>query len=325
MFNNNGRLLLPGMTAAGAWQNPVWWPGGKDFTVRFANGTTTGVNTTAQWTNFFPSTTFPSNGKALFQEYCVPSSTSGIPTPSAGDPLAGALATPLATPLANPSATPVNPSRQFYPQPVMSGRGYGYYLHEQDMQDVAVLRVPTFQVSEPFADSATKFFEGAKAAGKKKLLIDLSNNGGGITNAGFDLFKLLFPSKLPHSATRFRDHESVNLIGKALSQISMTQMTQMFLGPWTVLALSASVTPNQTHGFQTWKEVYGPFEELGTNLSALHAEYNFTLMSVPGHPIPGYGAVPLNEKSSPFAAEDILIVSVPESVHDLLTFTNPCF
>ncbi len=57
----------------------------------------------------------------------------------------------------------------------------------------------------------------AKASGKKKLIIDVSANGGGTILQGYDLFKQLFPSILPYGATRFRAHEAFNLIGEEVS------------------------------------------------------------------------------------------------------------
>lgn len=67
----------------------------------------------------------------------------------------------------------------------MDGPGY---------EDVAVLSVPSFVgTSEdeiPFQIVNTYFLNYAKAQGKKKLIIDVSANGGGTILQGYDLFKV---------------------------------------------------------------------------------------------------------------------------------------
>jgi C-terminal processing protease CtpA/Prc len=77
----------------------------------------------------------------------------------------------------------------------LHSHGYigGYYL-DGDNADVAVLSVPSFnskdaQQSQEYQSVAQTFFADAKAAGKKKLIVDLSANGGGVIYLGIDLFK----------------------------------------------------------------------------------------------------------------------------------------
>jgi len=82
-----------------------------------------------------------------------------------------------------------------------------------------VLSVPSFvSVSGAqieFQQVAKDFLAQAKAAGKTKLIIDVSANGGGTILQGYDLFKQLFPAIEPYAAAdRFRASESVKLIGE---------------------------------------------------------------------------------------------------------------
>src|SRR5437762_1641686 len=104
----------------------------------------------------------------------------------------GQSSTALST-LASPPAETTAPG---YPTPVvLHSHGYigGYYL-DGDNADVAVLSVPSFngenvQNFQEYQMVAQIFFADAKAAGKKKLIIDLSANGGGLVYLGYDLFK----------------------------------------------------------------------------------------------------------------------------------------
>jgi hypothetical protein len=70
----------------------------------------------------------------------------------------------------------------------------GYYLSGQGYDDVAVLSVPSFSPETDngpaeFQDIIGSFTKAAADAGKKKLVIDLRGNGGGLVFMGYDMFK----------------------------------------------------------------------------------------------------------------------------------------
>ncbi|KAJ3564908.1 hypothetical protein NPX13_g7684 [Xylaria arbuscula] len=52
---------------------------------------------------------------------------------------------------------------------------------------------------------AEDFFAGAKAAGKKNLVVDVSANGGGYIFSGYDLFRQLFPDIVQEGLGRWRE------------------------------------------------------------------------------------------------------------------------
>lgn len=74
-----------------------------------------------------------------------------------------------------------------YPAPVIKQKNNfiaGYYLENAPgYEDIAVLSVPSFVGASgaqvEFQQVAMKFLAAAKAAGKTKLIIDVSANGGG--------------------------------------------------------------------------------------------------------------------------------------------------
>ncbi|KAK1145014.1 hypothetical protein N8T08_004729 [Aspergillus melleus] len=209
---------------------------------------------------------------------------------------------------------PVLPASPFLPKAIMRDPYNlisGYFPEDPAWTDLAVLLVPSFATSEKgtdeplaFANSATQFIQEAKKAGKKKLIIDLSNNGGGFIASGMDLFKLFFPDKDIYTAARLRAHDALNLYGKAMSKVPQgSELAGKY--PFTIQNL---VAPNQTYAFQPWEELYGPHELAQSNQTSLFSNLKLSdsnWYSV----IRGYGVVKQNETSSPFAAEDILLLT----------------
>ncbi|KAF1951679.1 hypothetical protein CC80DRAFT_480477 [Byssothecium circinans] len=215
-----------------------------------------------------------------------------------------------------------------YPPPVIREAKNligGYYLDATEYSDVAVLSVPSFQspaVAEDFQQTAEKFLTGAKAAGKKKLVIDLSANGGGAILQGYDLYKQLFPTLIDHAAAdRFRAFESTNLLGEYFSRASESlprgyfpkeQDKELFrLQDYVVsspLNYQTSLDVNSKN-FPNWSAVYGPVQNYGDsfsnlfhwNLSDVNIQYNSRGILLHGYGIPS--------KPQPFAAEDVIVVT----------------
>jgi hypothetical protein len=94
-------------------------------------------------------------------------------------------------------------------------------LSDPAYSSVAVLSVPSFvglfTEESSFQDTASKFIAAAVAAGKTKLVIDVSANGGGTILQAYNLFKNLFPCLEPYGATRFRAHKAFNIMGETVS------------------------------------------------------------------------------------------------------------
>ena len=302
MFPSAAREVALGVEY-GAWtSNNGRWPGSAEFTVTFGNGSITQVPTVAE---VYGGQKFTyTNGSSIYEAVC--SSTDSSSSESS-------------TSTSKRSTAKTNSAPKTYPEPVMRDAYnliIGYYLNETDMQDVAVLFVPSFDTAdmslrEPlaFANHATQFIQQAVAAGKKKLIIDLTSNPGGTVSSGMDLFKLFFPEKPVYSSTRFRDHEVVNIIGQALNTIPHDS------DYWDIISKTpfVGVTPNQTYAYKSWKEYSGPHYQLGANMTSLAAVSNLTLTSTWTTPIRGYGIVKQNMTSSPFAPEDILLVPLSQS------------
>ncbi|KAJ5811283.1 hypothetical protein N7474_007584 [Penicillium riverlandense] len=352
VFNSNARLMGSD-TNAGSWMNPGSWPGAGMFELRFANGTVRYAHTTAGM-GYLPEFNF-TTGQSMYQQLCIeplireanwatasassatwmsyPSSTS-IPYPSStfiSTPSATATATPSrswtssVTPTSSASVAPVQPYPKVYPKPVVGDdldHIYGYYLPEKDLRTVAVLQLPTFEMYGTYAMTIPQFLKEAKAAGKQKIIIDMSNNPGGEIAAALDMFKMFFPDKPAYSATRFRAHEAMNYIGQAFGSIVQNNSNIWSWDSFEQWMPSGYVTPNQKHGFSSWKQIFGPVFELGSNMSTMHGVFNETFESATLTPINGYNGVPLRPSHTLFAPEDILIMTDGDCSSSCTTFSE---
>jgi hypothetical protein len=264
------------------------------------------------------------DGPSLYKKYfAVASSTlsAGSAPANSTTPSPSASATPTATSIPAPG----------YPPPVFREESNligGYYL-EDDYSDIAVLSVPSFVSSDDaelnFQDVSEKFLAAAKAAGKKKLIIDVSANGGGTILQGYDLYKQIFPTKIDHAAAdRFRAFESTDLLGQYFSRTAETLPRAYFPEEQneTLYELEADVvssmfnyqsdlTANNTN-FPNWPAKFGPLERHGDNFSSLF-RWNLSDVLIPfnsgGINIHGYGNLTNATKTQPFATEDIVVVT----------------
>ena len=244
--------------------------------------------------------------------------------------LSGTPSTPNA---AAAPASPSDPPTPGYPPPIYRAPGNvigGYYLDGQ-YSDVAVLSVPSFVSAEsqeiPFQQVGEKFLAAARAAGKKKLIIDVSANGGGTILQGYDLYKQLFPKGVGHAAAdRFRDFESTKLLTEYYSRASQSLPRELVDEDVnaTLYGLEVDVVSSvfnyqtdldvNSKNFRNWQAKYGPgvsqkgdqFSNLFRwNLSDVLTPYNSGGIYVHGYgPLANYTA-----QQQPFATEDIVVVT----------------
>ena len=114
-----------------------------------------------------------------------------------------------------------------FPAPIVRDSGanetFGYFLDGGDAyNDVAVLSVSSFsgtgkgaiEYLTNFQAVVAAFLDRSRRAGKKRLVIDLSANGGGLVVAGFELFAQLFPDVDMFGAENLRLTDSLNDIAR---------------------------------------------------------------------------------------------------------------
>ncbi|ORY19892.1 hypothetical protein BCR34DRAFT_551887 [Clohesyomyces aquaticus] len=292
-----------------------WVYPGATTTLGFENGTSVTYNNYAKVLVSFDGVT---DGTSLYKKWFTankPKTTS--------PPASNTSSTPSAT--ATPSAT--STPAPGYPPPVFRESHNligGYYL-EGDYSDVAVLSVPSFvslDVAEiPFQEVGQKFLAAAKAAGKTKLIVDVSANGGGTILQGYDLYKQLFPTLSAYAAgDRFRAFESTDLVGQIFSDTAEGLPRTLDTKNETLLNLEydviSSVFNYQTDEtidgkpFASWSAKFGPTTDHGdnyTNLIRWNLSDILTPLNSGGIYVHGFGN--LTNFTQPFAAENIVVVT----------------
>jgi hypothetical protein len=310
---NNMLANLPvngqGDSQPGGWPNTGLWPGYDNYNLTFTNGTVINVPVNAQLPSAVGEFNF-ADGKAFYDAVC-----NLQPEPSPSSSPSSSPSTPATSAVPSPPAPPAG-----YPTPVMRepyNTVVGYYPDEDGLEDVAVLGVPTFETAGDnlpqstyvdFAATAEWFVQNATRDGKKKIIIDLQNNGGGVVESGFALLSVFFPNETIYSGTRFRAHDAMNFIGTFFNAEDNSENP---LVTSSGLYVPDVVKPDQVSTFKSWKDLFGPYNAGGIPSSALVAEFDFADDANPvSNPIntDGLGG-PLNARTPPFAPEDIVIVS----------------
>lgn len=212
-----------------------------------------------------------------------------------------------------------------YPSPVLRhslNLNAGYYLDSEP--DVAVLSVNSFvgtgddSVEQEFQQVNQQFIQEAKAAGKTRLIIDVGANSGGTILQGYDLFKILFPAILPQGNTRFRGHESVDLIGRQFSAVA-GQYPRTLADDNDTLAeieydIVSSIFNYRTdvdinyENFASWPDKYGPNVYNGDNFTNI-IRWNLSDVLTPYNSGGIYVHPTIPGAAPPFAPEDIIVVS----------------
>lgn len=163
-----------------------WIYPGATTELRFANGT---QKTLHNFARILANFTGIESGEDLYRlQFAIDTSdtsehigepTSTVTTSSASSTLpasTSAVSSPAQTPTPAPG----------YPPPVIRQINNligGYYIEAEGYEDVAVLSVPSFvglgSAEISFQNTSKVFLAEARAAGKTKLIIDVSANGGG--------------------------------------------------------------------------------------------------------------------------------------------------
>ncbi|RMZ66178.1 peptidase s41 family [Pyrenophora seminiperda CCB06] len=110
-----------------------------------------------------------------------------------------------------------------------SGVVAGYFLSGQGYEDVAVLKIISFNnpttfmqetnFNNEFQSTVASFLRQCISTKKQKLIIDLRENGGGNTNLLLDAFMQLFPDMEPFSGQRYRATDAFLKMGNAINEM----------------------------------------------------------------------------------------------------------
>ncbi|KAI9698904.1 MAG: hypothetical protein M1820_007325 [Bogoriella megaspora] len=210
-----------------------------------------------------------------------------------------------------------------YPQPVTGAASIGGYAtgyFPQDINDLAVLVIPSFAPSSfseqlSFQSAIRTFLAACRANKKERLIIDIRQNVGGLTDIVYDAFGQLFPSEKPYSGTRVRAFDAANVVGQVLSNLppgAVTQVAQQLAQSGgnldTVPYFGPSYLQSNSYPFLSWADFYGPVEVHGDNFSHVGAyQLNDRTLTAP-LTITGTGNSSL-VPSQPFASENITLLT----------------
>jgi hypothetical protein len=291
------------------------WPGAQTEIV-FQNGTRRTYCTVAQLLVDFAGVT---DGESMYRRFCNPNPSSPATPPPPPSPSSSSSPSPTSSGSSS-SSTPSNVPG--YPVPeVVSSDGVisGYFLNSTRNSDVAVLSMLDFApwIPAEFQSVMQTFISQAKAAGKTKLVIDLSANGGGDILLGYDAFRQLFPQIEQDGFTRFRYTEAMAVMAQQYAAVipadfdpstASDEVITMYEG-----APNYRFDVNLTDGeFTSVADAFGPHEYNGDNFSNIHRfNMNDPLATVNttygmGMEITGYGS--RRNFTQPFAAEDIVLL-----------------
>ncbi|KAK4163302.1 hypothetical protein QBC43DRAFT_335495 [Cladorrhinum sp. PSN259] len=174
-------------------------------------------------------------GEDFYSRFCTPARVS--PSGSSASP---APTTPVPQTTADAPA-PILPG---YPYPVARDAGYdalsGYFLNGTDYDDVAVLVISSFDPLDKmsidskdvgamfrywndFQSTLSRFLENCRCAGKRRLVIDVINNGGGYIALAHETFAQLFPQVNISGTQNLRESDTLqrmaHVAGDWLSEI----------------------------------------------------------------------------------------------------------
>ncbi|RYP40955.1 hypothetical protein DL769_011680 [Monosporascus sp. CRB-8-3] len=215
-----------------------------------------------------------------------------------------------------------------YPRPVVSDSGAnetsGYFLNGTNYDDVAVLAVSSFagegveglEYLANFQEVVASFLEQSRRTGKKRLVVDLTANGGGLVIAGFELFAQLFPDIEQFGANNMRLADSLVDIARVIeaippNSVPTTQDEFFALQALAQSSIISNVLPGGvfTPGgerFRTIEDILGPVSLQDDFFTA----YQNTPLNMPGT---GFNLTGSGGRSNPppavFAPEDVVLLT----------------
>ncbi|TFB06918.1 hypothetical protein CCMA1212_001301 [Trichoderma ghanense] len=305
----NVPIARDGNEAPGGYSAFPTFPGMHDFNLTYANGTQQSIPLTADVSSRLGTDFTFQTGDELWDAACKPK-------PASSDDSSQKKRADSS------SSAKEKPAPETYPKPIVKDPFnliIGYLPDDKGLEDVAVLTVPTFETQDlasgiptneiaNFALEAQDFVLKAVAAGKSKIIIDVTNNGGGVVASGFGLVSVFFPNMTIFSATRFRSTPGTQFLVETISRFPGSAADpDLAQSGYFVPGL---VKPDQKSTFDSAEDFLGPFDVLGVPSTAIVAENNFALTNETLNPINIYGQGGiLNGTTPPFAPENIVILT----------------
>ncbi|KAH7040617.1 uncharacterized protein B0I36DRAFT_231482, partial [Microdochium trichocladiopsis] len=279
---------------------------GDSVTLTYANGT---KQTEQSYAALYADFSNIKNGDDFYTKFC------------SGKSAAGSMR------LAKPAVELAKRQAAGFPAPIVAdpeGAISGYFLSGKGYDDVAVLAVKSFSTTgtqpvkflNDFQKTISSFLAQCRTAGKQRLVIDLSANGGGYVVAGYELFAQIFPELKHFGATNIRRTESFVTIAKIIGDLPATfvptsmeqQNSVQTLSQSTIMTnlIPGSVEKPDGEDFVTVDDILEPVTLHGDEFTA----YQFTPLdsALPGFNVTG---APGQPKPPPavFKSENVMLLT----------------
>lgn len=185
--------------------------------------------------------------------------------------------------------------------------------------DLTVLSIPDFhpdtaQGQLDFTNAVRACLATAQSKTKKRLIIDLRGNGGGVVFLAYDLFKQLFPSKTPYGATNFRAFPLFNDVGEIITEeyedVSPFNRTRAdFVNGYSSIFNANEGLDARLDDYDSWAEFYGPVAgPEGAEFTHL-LRYNLSdAYQLSGSTVSGYGNLTDITPAQVFDADNIVLL-----------------
>ena len=276
----------------------------------FMNGSTLVFqNLAIIWGNF----SGVKDGRSFFERFCMGRSLDISETDKRADQLVMSPRLRAFLGSKPPSTLTVAPGYPPAAQRHKANAVAGYFLNGSAYEDVAVLTIPSFGVTDlhsqkEFQTTVRNFLKQSVDGKKQKLIVDLRGNPGGAVVLGYDIFRQLFPSIEEYGGTRLRASaafkEAGTIFSYFLSNASSTPVTSQY---GSILNYRTSLTESGNE-FKDFKEFFGPYTLYNDSFSAIFRRNMSNVYSTDGFNISGVGDAPLL-KTQPFESRNIVMLS----------------
>ncbi|KAH9881623.1 hypothetical protein IAQ61_000350 [Plenodomus lingam] len=305
---------------------------GNSTDITWANGTTaSAINfATTEHTSEFSNVT---DGTSFFETFCT-GAVSGVQTLE-GNAKTAVIPPARLGPIPNtPTGTYHRrnkrqsiPNNTPYPSAVVeisTGGLSGYFLTGNGYEDIAVLKILLFydpqsrnetEFNHEFQAAIKSFISQCISENKKKLIIDLRENGGGATNLLIDTFMQLFPTLDPFSGQRYRANDAWNKIGSAVDEVySSPDFAKEYQDPAGEAMENSNVfrfwswwqfRTAEGENFNSWDQFNGPLDLNSDKLTAT-MRYNYSDSNQVSIRPEGFDFV-TGDRPSPFNASNVVM------------------
>ncbi|KAL9480414.1 hypothetical protein ACSS6W_005200 [Trichoderma asperelloides] len=205
----------------------------------------------------------------------------------------------------------------------------GYYLDDAGYDDVAVLWVAQFlsffsqspAQLDTIRNVTRDFLADAVSAGKKRLVVDVSGNLGGVSGSPFEVFDRLFPKAHTVFHTNYELSKPVKLMTDSFGAIPVEDLLPKANDSQADQQLKSEAYYND-YNYRIWEDVNGnnfsslaaftpPVEESGANFTAtFQLPLNNTIWDLTQNYVPfGYGLYYNASYQQPFEEANVVVLS----------------